>query len=49
MKEKKHSFVTGRSHFVLNQKVQKFSDRRTKRNRERGTKKRNAIDDSRDE
>lgn len=33
--------------YVLNQKVQKFADRRTKRDRDRSTNTRNAIDRSR--
>lgn len=32
--------------YVLNQKVQKFGDRRTKRERDRGSKDRKAIDRS---
>lgn len=35
--------------YQLNQKVQKFGDRRTKRDRDRSTKTRNAIDRSRRE
>lgn len=33
--------------YVLNQKVAKFSDRRTKRNRDKSSQNRNAIDSSR--
>lgn len=35
--------------YSLNQKVTKFGDRRTKRNRDRSTKKRTAIERSSDE
>lgn len=34
--------------YVLNQKTAKFADRRTKRDRDRSTKNRNAINRSRD-
>lgn len=34
--------------YVLNQKTQKFGDRRTKRNRDRSSQNRRAIGDSRD-
>lgn len=37
--------VRARGNFVLNQKTQKFDDRRTKRNRDRSSRQRNAIKD----
>jgi hypothetical protein len=37
------SLVTGRGNYVLNQKSAKFADRRTRRNRDRASQKRNAI------
>jgi hypothetical protein len=39
------SLVTGRGHYVLNQKSAKFADRRTRRNRDRSAQRRNAIAD----
>ena len=39
------SLVTGRGHFVVNQKAPTFADRRTKRNRDRSAQRRNAIAD----
>jgi hypothetical protein len=42
---KKKIFVKGRAAFMLNQHAAKFADKRTKRNRERGTQKRKAIEE----
>jgi len=41
-------FVRGRSAYRLNQKVQKFEDRRTKRNRARDARRQRAIQDQLD-
>lgn len=40
--------VQGRADYVLNQHADKFGDRRDKRNRDRSTRERNAIDDAKD-
>jgi hypothetical protein len=51
-KASRPNFEVGRGtpgFYRLNQKVQKFGDRRTKRERDRSTKNRNAIDRSRRE
>ena len=37
------NFVLGRGRFVLNQKVNVFGDKRTKRNKTRSEQKRNAL------
>lgn len=52
-KKRTNNFVYGSGgipgNYMLNQKVSKFGDRRTKRNRDRSTKKRNEIQRSSDE
>lgn len=40
--------VQGRADYVLNQHADQFGDRRDKRNRDRSTRERNAIDDAKD-
>ncbi len=49
-KERKNNFIYGSGgvpgNYSLNQKVSKFGDRRTKRERDRSSKNRNAIDRS---
>jgi hypothetical protein len=45
-KEALKNFVLGRGRFVLNQKVNVFGDKRTKRNKTRSEQKRRAIDDN---
>lgn len=51
-KNRSNNFIYGQGgipgNYSLNQKVSKFGDRRTKRNRDRSAKKRNAISESKD-
>lgn len=45
-KKKKEKFKGTAGWYILNQKVQKFDDRRTRRNRSRSDKNRRAIADA---
>lgn len=44
-KKKSHKFLRARGSYVLNQKSFKFLDKRTRRNRDKSSQKRNAIKD----